>query len=152
MQREHIIRSGLSRRAGQVLRTGLRLALLLALALGPACRSQSGTGQPGTRQQFPLRPGFETSGDFDPSMTEKRVLALNVERQKQMVADTNKLLKLARELKEEVASNGGTLAPEQLRKVAEIEKLARSVKERMSLGTSQPQPPFSSPGFVHPVH
>ncbi len=61
--------------------------------------------------------------------------ALNVERQKQMVSDANKLLKLARELNDEVATaNTGTFTPDQLHKIAEIEKLARSVRERMADG------------------
>ena len=50
---------------------------------------------------------------------ERRLSALNIERQKQMVADTNKLLKLAKELNDEVAVQmPATLTPEQLRKVA----------------------------------
>jgi len=86
-------------------------------------------------------------------MAEKRLLALNIERQKQMVADANKLLRLTKELNEEVAaSNTGTFTAEQLRKVAEIEKLARSVKERMIAGSAQPQPAFPAPGFNFPAH
>ena len=57
----------------------------------------------------------------------------NIERQKSMVSNTNKLLKLAGELNTEISSsNRDSLTPEQLRKVGEIEKLARSVKEKMS--------------------
>jgi hypothetical protein len=37
-------------------------------------------------------------GDFDPTMMERRIRALNNERQKDMVSDTDKLLKLAQEL------------------------------------------------------
>jgi len=59
--------------------------------------------------------------------------ALNAERHKSIVSDTNKLLKLARELEDEVSrTNPGSLTPDQLRKVAEIEKLARGVKDKMS--------------------
>ena len=154
---ERIFPSDWSRRTGHFLRTGLKLAILLALACGPACRSQSGSGssvgQSPPYQQFPGRPGFNSSGDYDPVMAEKRLLALNIERQKQMVADANKLLRLAKELNDEVAaSNTGTFTAEQLRKVAEIEKLARSVKERMIAGSAQPQPAFSAPGFNFPAH
>lgn len=105
------------------------------------------------RQQFPSRPGFDSSGDYDSEMNGKRQLALNIERQKRMVADTNKLLKMARELNDEVAaSNAGTLTPEQLHKIAEIEKLARSVKERMTTGSAEPQSVFHAPGFNYPAH
>lgn len=70
----------------------------------------------------------------DPNSPEqKRIRALNVERQKSLVSDTEKLLKLARELNDELAQNtSGTMSPEQLRKVEEIGKLAKSVKEKMS--------------------
>ena len=59
--------------------------------------------------------------------------AMNVDRHKSMVSDTDKLVKLARQLDAEVASNPtDALTPEQLRKVAEIEKLARNVKTKMA--------------------
>ena len=104
------------------------------------------------RQQFPSRPGFDSSGDYDSEMNGKRQLALNIERQKRMVADTNKLLKMARELNDEVAaSNAGTLTPEQLHKIAEIEKLARSVKERMTTGSAEPQSVFTLLGLIIPL-
>jgi hypothetical protein len=103
--------------------------------------------------QFPGRPGFDSSEDYDPVIADKRLLALNIERQKQMVADANKLLKLAKELNDEVAvSNTGSLTSEQLHKIAEIEKLARSVKERMVAGVAQPQSAFPAPGFIYPTH
>jgi len=84
---------------------------------------------------------------YDPAMMERRIRAVNIERQKQMVSDTNKLLKLAKELNDEVAtSNVGSFTPDQLRKIAEIEKLARNVKDRMTAGMGQipgtlPPPP-----------
>ncbi len=56
----------------------------------------------------------------------------NVDRQQRLVSDTDKLLVLAKELKEEVAkSNKDTLAIDVVKKASEIEKLAKSVKERM---------------------
>jgi hypothetical protein len=89
--------------------------------------------------------------DFDTVFAEKRLRALNIERQRQMVADADKLLKLAKELNDEVAaSNAGTLTPEQLHKIAEIEKLAHSVKERMTAG-SAPPPVVPPPGFIYPA-
>lgn len=147
-----------SRRAGQALRTGLRLAFLLALACGTAGRSQAGSGvgmgqSPMQQMQFPGRQDLSSSDNYDQIMMERRLRALNIERQKQMVADANKLLKLAKELNDEVAtSNTGTLTPEQLHKIAEIEKLARSVKERMVAGVGQPQPVLPPPNLlVYPV-
>jgi hypothetical protein len=80
--------------------------------------------------------------------------ALNADRQKSMVSDADKLLKLARQLDTEIASNPTEdLTPEELRKVTEIEKLARSVKAKMAQsfgGGPQLQPtpiiPVGGPG------
>jgi len=84
---------------------------------------------------------------LDPVMAERRLRALNIERQKRMVADANKLLTLAKELNDEVAStNTGSFTADQLRKIGEIEKLARSVRERMAAGVAElpnvPSPPM----------
>ena len=59
--------------------------------------------------------------------------SLNAERQKNIVSDTEKLFKLARELNQEAQSETAeapTVA--QMCKLAEIEKLAHSVKDKMS--------------------
>jgi hypothetical protein len=54
------------------------------------------------------------------------------ERQAQLVADTNRLFQLAQELQAEVAkSTKNTLSLSVVKKAAEVEKLARSLKERM---------------------
>ena len=54
------------------------------------------------------------------------------ERQAQLVADTNKLYQLAQELQAEVAkSTKNTLSLAVVRKAAEVEKLAKSLKERL---------------------
>jgi len=54
------------------------------------------------------------------------------ERQKQLVADTDKLLSLTTALKEQVnASNKDILSLDMVKKADQIEKLAHSVKERM---------------------
>jgi hypothetical protein len=57
---------------------------------------------------------------------------LNHERQVQLQHDTDSLLKLATELKKYVdKSNENTLSLDVVKKAEEIEKLARSVKEKM---------------------
>ncbi len=56
----------------------------------------------------------------------------NAERQAVLKADTEKLLKLSTELKEYVdKTNENVLSLEVLKKAEEIEKLAKSVKEKM---------------------
>ena len=56
----------------------------------------------------------------------------NLERQAALKSDTEKLLKLAEELKTSVdKSSASVLSLEVLKKAEEIEKLARSVKDKM---------------------
>ena len=56
----------------------------------------------------------------------------NQARQAELKRDTEKLLKLATELKESVdKSSEGTLSLDVIKKAEEIEKLARSVKDKM---------------------
>jgi hypothetical protein len=93
------------------------------------------------------------SGDAVESLNaERRLNALNEERQKSMASDASKLLQLVTELNEEIArSNGGELTPEQLRMVAEIEKLAHSVRDKMAMSLRGPQPPgMGLPGQPFP--
>jgi len=86
------------------------------------------------------------TGNYDPTVAERQQRLLNAERQKEMVSDTNKLLKLARELNYDVAASGSeTLTPDDLHKLAEIEKLARSVKEKMAVEMGAPPPAMSAP-------
>jgi hypothetical protein len=113
-------------------------AICLAILLGVQCAAQNSPPIPPP----PLSPYSHRSPadvdmlDSDPVAGEKRLRALNAERQKSLVSDTNKLLKLAQELEAEIGSeNPGSLNPAQLHKIAEIEKLARSVKEKMSIAT-----------------
>lgn len=76
---------------------------------------------------------IEGPGPGDPVEDEKRLIALNAQRQKALVSDTNKLVRLASELGTEISRDNPTeLTIAQLHKVAEIEKLAHSVKDKMS--------------------
>jgi hypothetical protein len=100
--------------------------------------------------------GDAASDTLDPIIAEKRLRALNADRHKSLVSDTEKLLKLARQLDAEIASNPtGQLTPEELHKVAVIEKLAHNVKTKMaeSFGggpqLKPPMGPLSAPGVVN---
>ena len=65
-------------------------------------------------------------------MEEQQVKTRNMERQKQLVDDTQKLVALANELKTDVdKSSKDTLSLDVVRKADEIEKLAHNVKDRM---------------------
>ena len=77
--------------------------------------------------------------DGDNFRETERLVALNRQRQKNMVSDTDKLLKLATELETEVEGGGEEhFTPEQLHKISEIEKLARSVKDKMTYSVKGP--------------
>jgi len=73
--------------------------------------------------------------DLDnPAQQEMRLRQLSVAQHKAMVADTEKLVKMAAELNAEIGNaNPASYKPEQLRKLSEIEKLARSIKDRMRI-------------------
>jgi hypothetical protein len=81
----------------------------------------------------------------DPGDNEKLLRALNADRQKSMVSDTDKLLRLVNHLSAEIAhSQPDALTPGELREVAQIEKLAHNVKDKMSTsvrGTAPFRPP-----------
>jgi hypothetical protein len=129
---------------------GLATVVLAAALFGWTQNAPAGIQSlPNPRGQG--RFGETTDPDF--IFADKRVNALNTDRQKSMVSDADKLVKLARQLDAEIASNTtDDLTAEELHKVAEIEKLARSVKAKMaqSFGPGpqfhQPQIPLAGPG------
>ena len=106
-------------------------ALLLALACPSLCTAQ----QPYFRSPIMSQPPdpFDSIGPVDPQQAAKNLRMQNAMRQKTMVSDTNKLLKLAHELDDEIGrTKPESLTQDQLRKIAKIEKLAHSVKENMA--------------------
>ncbi|WP_348262003.1 hypothetical protein P8935_19640 [Telmatobacter sp. DSM 110680] len=108
------------------------LALAGAL-LGWAQYSPTGGGSVAQSIPGPRPLGVGGGIENDPVFGAKRLRAMNADRQKSMVSDTDKLVKLARQLDAEIASNPtDDLTPEELHKVAEIEKLARNVKAKMA--------------------
>jgi len=156
--------SGPIGRSLQQLRLPLYVApvvtLLVSLAFTAMGNAQisgnSGSGVPrGTLNgSIPQRSdvGPLAMDEYDPMIAERRLRALNMERQKEMVSDTNKLLKLARELNAEVSGQKTEmLTPDQLHKIAEIEKLARNVKERMTSAVGETQTGIPPATIVYPV-
>jgi len=148
------------REAGRAVKSGrlgrwtlflcLGFAMVFVIAPGPAVRSQSSPRDIIDRPR-PMPTDPSSSGEYDPTMIERRIRALNNERQKDMISDTNKLLKLAQELNDEItAKNAGTLTYDQLHKIAQIEKLARSVKEKMADAVGEPTPAGPLPPGVFP--
>jgi hypothetical protein len=141
-----------TRQASLAARLALGLALLLAFALPGRAQSGPASPSPGTPPLFEDTVGakqdreFNNFPDNDPAAKERQLRLLNAERQKAMVSDAAKLLKLAHELDDEISrTNPESLTQDQLRKIAKIEKLARSVKDKMSVsmqgGPGSPQFP-----------
>jgi hypothetical protein len=89
-------------------------------------------------------PDDDTPFQNETRLDDKRLRQLNLERQKQMVSDSARLLQLARELNEEVTGDS-PLTDGQMRKVAEIGKLASRVKERMTFTAGGFPPPPKGP-------
>lgn len=83
---------------------------------------QQGVGAPEPRQTHD--PSFD--------MEAKQLRMRNIERQKRLVGDTEKLLQLATQLHEDVAkTDRNTLSMDVIKRADEIERLAHSVKEKM---------------------
>jgi hypothetical protein len=102
---------------------------------GPGTGSANGrlggqaTGSSGTTTSMPP---LGADSPLSPQTEEEQAKLRNLERQKQLVEDAQKLLSLANELKEDVdKSTKDTLSLDVVRKADEIEKLAHNVKEKM---------------------
>ena len=111
-------------------RRGLELGLLLAASVGAGWAQTPGQGPQPVPGMGPN--GHQQADPVGDHMREQQARSRNEERQKRLEDDTAKLYALAGELKQEVAkSNKDTLSLDVVRKAEEIEKLAKSVKEKM---------------------
>jgi hypothetical protein len=115
------------------------LAAPLLLALSPMWMSahaqqegqQSGQTKPSSPHPL-LTPDEKVDNSTNQKPTTNQVGSASDARQAQFIADSQKLYQLAQELKVEVAkSNKNTLSIPATKKAEEIEKLAKSLKERM---------------------
>lgn len=113
------------------------MALCMALLWAPRASAQVRAVSP----SLPTLPSGAPVGsrdDYDipssdPIEEQRRLRALNAQRQKRVSSDANKILKLTRELNTEIeAARSESLTPTQSRKLAQIEKLARDLKANMS--------------------
>ena len=65
-------------------------------------------------------------------MQEQQAKSRNSERQRKLVEDTARLLALASDLKQQMGNtNNDAMSADMVRKAEEIERLAKSVRERM---------------------
>ena len=111
----------------------LRVILVFLVTAAAPMVSQSGPLQFPQVPPLQQKPGRED----EPRLKMERDMAkkANQARQADLRRDTDKLLKLATELKESVdKTNEGTLSVDVVKKAEEIEKLAHSVKDKMKGG------------------
>lgn len=123
---------------------------MMGMVLVAGASGMMGVGQMQRQQQMPppmqMPQGQQNPGQLPPidghmpndgtglppSVLERQTRARNDDRQKQLVADTNKLLELATQLKTDVdKTNRDVLSVDVIKKADEIEKLAKSVKDKM---------------------
>lgn len=95
-------------------------------------------------QRFPDKTIFITPEDSDNTQAMKRVKLLNAARQHSMAQDVEKMVKLANELNSNTVDGVALTTAQRARKAEEIEKLARDVKEKMTL-VFAPEPSTQTP-------
>lgn len=105
----------------------LTASLLLAAWGGLASAQQKDSPQSQAQQ-----PAADQKAVTDPAGKPAKAMTPAEARQAQLLADTERLYQLTQELKDEVnKSNKDTLSIPVIKKAEEVEKLARSLKERM---------------------
>lgn len=123
-----------------------RIGAMVMMLGGTVLLAQSDGWQSPSQIQGPLpRDGAGVQGET-PQMLARRTRALNAMRQKAMVADADKLLQLAYELNALDKDGIGISPADRMKKLAQIERLAKKVRERMSFAgwaVQAPQPRFS---------
>jgi len=151
-------RTGWARATGafQSGRAVLWLAVFFAICAGGAVRAQqnvpSNGGVGANRQVRPSQPDVDQTLNVPTGSSiyqERRIRQLNMAQHKAMVSDTEKLLKMVTELNAEISgSKPDSLSPDQLRRVAEIEKLAHSVKDKMRIAAQGAQDLMNAPAVM----
>ena len=119
------------------LSTFARMVTLAAIALCLACTGAAFAAQEATIAQASGPPVVRTpeASREDAKMHHDQLKKLNSARQAAIKKDTDKLLQLATELKQSVdKSSENTLSLDVVKKAEEIEKLARTVKDKMKMG------------------
>jgi hypothetical protein len=109
----------------------LCLCVLLGVALNASAQRQSTLPPPPVRGD-PNQPPITNADDAQERLATEMAKKAAKERAAALKSDTDKLLKLSVELKQSVdKSDQNVLSLDVIKKAEEIEKLARSVKEKM---------------------
>jgi hypothetical protein len=120
------------RRFANPLRWTARIALLIVFLVFSTSAQQVGSPQRGRRGPF-------TGPDDQPDtatmeMERKQLKMMNEERQKHLVSDTDKLLRLAAELRSDANSAGESgISNKASHKASEIERLAKAIRSKMTI-------------------
>jgi hypothetical protein len=117
----------------------LLLGMGLFYGANPNGAQQAPAPQLPSQTRPPVLPGTGRSGEDEDNpmarqMAEQQSKRRNNLRQKQIVDDTAKLLHLAQQLKDEVSNGKAAGDASFTKKAEEIERLAKSVKDRMREG------------------
>jgi hypothetical protein len=101
--------------------------LVIVCLFAPAVSSQTAEPSPGRDPQFRQR-----RSEDEAKRDNERVKAMNKDRVRRIKRDTEKLLELATELKQYVdKTNENVLSVDVIRKAEEVEKLAKTIREKM---------------------
>lgn len=107
------------------------LAMVLTTSAGWAQQAPA-SNNPTTGIPSAVGHGAADDGPFASVSRERLEKGRQTDRQKRLLADTNRLLALATELKADMdKTTKDTLSIDVIKKAEEIEKLAKSVKDRM---------------------
>ena len=114
------------------------MMLFFLLFLSPICLRAQQT------PSFPREPLPESHEDV--RLRHERDKAMNTKRQEDLKRDTDRLFKLATELKDEVdKTTENVLSLDVIKKAEEIDKLAKSVRDKMKAQALQPMPGVEPP-------
>lgn len=122
-------------------RRALAFAMLLVLPIAAQSPGVPG-GSPVNRGRQQPQPQDQSDSTFpvDQRVEAIRIAQLNLIRHKSMVSDADKLLRLAQELNSDASADTSEWSPsERMRKAAEIGKLAKEVREKMTYSVGNPQ-------------
>lgn len=129
-------------------------AVMLGWACLLACSGSAQTSVQPSRVVIPAADSLDIQLDYSVDSFRMRAEAkqlrtLNAIRQKSMVADTNRLVKLVADLNAQINSpSRSPLTSDQMQQLAAIEKLARSIREKMSTSVKEPNSVF----MPNPLH
>jgi uncharacterized protein (DUF2249 family) len=106
------------------------ISTALVLSFGGYCTAQSDHSP--SPLHNPAEQSSPTEDSWEVQQRKEAVKKFNLQRQQEIKKDADKLLELATELKQDVdKTNENTLSLDVIKKAEQIEKLAKTVKDKM---------------------